>query len=140
MRLVTVSKALIVGSDQKLLILKRSADSVRRPGTWDLPGGHVDPGEYMAEAAARETLEETGIVVDSQEIQMIYGLTEAIEDQSITWLFFLGHTVSSKIDLSNEHDDSRWVSIDEALELIDYERWVRCLKYARDNDLLSLAR
>lgn len=33
----------------------------KRLGLWLQPGGHVDPGETAAEAAARETLEETGL-------------------------------------------------------------------------------
>ena len=33
----------------------------KRLGTWLQPGGHLDPGESPAEAAVRETLEETGV-------------------------------------------------------------------------------
>jgi 8-oxo-dGTP pyrophosphatase MutT (NUDIX family) len=35
----------------------------RRLGIWLQPGGHVDPGETPAEAAARESTEETGLPV-----------------------------------------------------------------------------
>lgn len=34
-------------------------------GLWSTPGGHLDFGESLAECAARETLEETGIVVSN---------------------------------------------------------------------------
>jgi 8-oxo-dGTP pyrophosphatase MutT (NUDIX family) len=35
----------------------------RRLGIWLQPGGHVDPGETPAEAAVRESTEETGLAV-----------------------------------------------------------------------------
>jgi 8-oxo-dGTP pyrophosphatase MutT (NUDIX family) len=35
----------------------------RRLGIWLQPGGHVDPGETPAEAAARESAEETGLPI-----------------------------------------------------------------------------
>jgi 8-oxo-dGTP diphosphatase len=33
-------------------------------GMWSLPGGHVEPGERVADAACREVFEETGIVAE----------------------------------------------------------------------------
>lgn len=49
---------LIVDGQNRLLLMKRS-DS----GCWGPPGGAVEPGEVVEEAARRETLEETGLQV-----------------------------------------------------------------------------
>ena len=53
-----VCGAVVTDDAGRVLLLRRSDD-----GTWCLPGGGVEPGETWAEAAARETLEETGWVI-----------------------------------------------------------------------------
>jgi 8-oxo-dGTP diphosphatase len=35
---------------------------------WDIPGGHIDPGESPAQAAVRETVEEAGVLVEPLEL------------------------------------------------------------------------
>lgn len=44
-----------------VLLVKRRNEPLA--GQWNLPGGAVEVGESLAEAAAREVLEETGLVV-----------------------------------------------------------------------------
>ena len=44
----------------------------RRLGIWVQPGGHVDAGETPEEAAARETLEETGLVARHVEPTVLF--------------------------------------------------------------------
>ncbi|WP_404387964.1 NUDIX hydrolase [Humibacillus xanthopallidus] len=36
--------------------------------SWELPGGHIDPAEAYEEAAARESLEETGVPIHVGEL------------------------------------------------------------------------
>jgi len=50
------------------MLLVRRCDT----GDWELPGGHVDPGESAAGAAVRETAEESGITVEITGLVGIY--------------------------------------------------------------------
>nr|BFE57433.1 (deoxy)nucleoside triphosphate pyrophosphohydrolase [Dactylosporangium thailandense] len=45
----------------RILLCHRSPRRLRYPDVWDLPGGHVEPGELPGAALARELREELGI-------------------------------------------------------------------------------
>ncbi len=51
----------LIGDPSRLLMVKRSYGEEK--GLWALPGGYVEQGEVVEEAAAREALEETGLEV-----------------------------------------------------------------------------
>ncbi len=54
---IMVGCSAIIRDDSGQILLTRRTDN----GRWCLPGGAVDPGESVAEACAREVLEETGL-------------------------------------------------------------------------------
>lgn len=62
------ARVLPVSPDGAVLLLQ--GQDPARPGDlhWVSIGGAVDPGETLAEAAVRELLEETGIVVEPSEL------------------------------------------------------------------------
>jgi 8-oxo-dGTP diphosphatase len=56
-----VAVAVLILQDGKILLAKRNIDPQK--GFWSLPAGFVDAGEDPVQAAVRECLEETGLVV-----------------------------------------------------------------------------
>jgi ADP-ribose pyrophosphatase YjhB (NUDIX family) len=50
------------GGGPRVLLVKRARPPLA--GRWSLPGGSVEPGERLADAVAREVLEETGLTVE----------------------------------------------------------------------------
>jgi 8-oxo-dGTP diphosphatase len=56
--------------DGRVLLTRRSINPGR--GLWTFPGGFVDFGESVTDAAVRETLEETGLFVDLTGLHNVY--------------------------------------------------------------------
>jgi 8-oxo-dGTP diphosphatase len=96
---------------------------VHRPryDDWSLPKGKLGPGESEADAAMREVLEETGFSCElGQEIgQISYFDRDDVRKVVRYWEM---RPVSGSFAPNDEVDDARWVSIDEALDLLSYER------------------
>ena len=66
MTLVHVAVGVIVDSEQRVLLAKRS-ESSHQGGLWEFPGGKVEAGEAVSVALARELQEELAIKVESAE-------------------------------------------------------------------------
>jgi 8-oxo-dGTP diphosphatase len=131
----------VVLSDRegKILILRRSSSDKRRPGQWDVPGGHLDPGELLVGAAARELQEESGLALEPRSLRLVYAISGRRGDINAVWLFFAGQLSSNEtIKLSDEHSEYKWVNLEQAIDLIEYDLQVEALTYIRDNNLLEM--
>lgn len=61
----------IVRDTHGRVLLGRRSGTGRGDGLWNLPGGHVRPGEPAAVAAARELLEEAGLTVAAADLRVV---------------------------------------------------------------------
>lgn len=125
-----VAKVLLVGPDNKVLLLKRSESDTRRPNQFDIPGGHTDGDEYSNEAASRETFEEAGIRIDSRKLRLVYSEAKIVDGNlNVVWQFFIGRTDQTDVKLSSEHSAYRWTTLAEAIDVLDYDRQKRALQH-----------
>lgn len=73
----TVAVGAVVTDDRdRLLVVKRGRPPAA--GRWSLPGGKVEGGETLAEALAREVIEETGLRV---RVGDLVGHLEVMDDE-----------------------------------------------------------
>ena len=119
----------IFTEEGNILIQKRSKKKELNPGVWDVSvAGHIKFNENIKKAAKRETLEETGININTEDLLKI-GVYRSINihPTAIDKEFF--HTYILKIDKNsinldfknNEVDDLKFISIEEMESLIKKE-------------------
>ena len=119
----------IFTEEGNILIQKRSKKKELNPGVWDVSvSGHIKFNENIKKAAKRETLEETGININTKDLLKI-GVYRSINihPTAIDKEFF--HTYILKIDKNsinldfknNEVDDLKFISIEEMESLIKEE-------------------
>ncbi len=73
---VQVGVSAMVVRDGRLLLVLRARGVAA--GTWSIPGGHLEPGERITEAIAREVAEETGL---DATVGALLGIEEWIDDE-----------------------------------------------------------
>ena len=106
----------------ELLMMRRSSGRLLA-GLWQGVSGSVEAGERIASAARRELAEETGF--DGDRVEAFYDLDLVNQfhwspaDAIMSAAVFAAR-VGPKAEpvLSHEHDESRWLAPDQALELI----------------------
>jgi 8-oxo-dGTP pyrophosphatase MutT (NUDIX family) len=65
--IIMVGTGVLLFRENKVLLQRRKDN-----GLWGLPGGSLEPGESLEEAARREVLEEIGVVVDQLNLFGVY--------------------------------------------------------------------
>ncbi|MCU7731166.1 NUDIX domain-containing protein [Actinoplanes sp. KI2] len=113
--LVPSANVVVTNDDGDILLIRRSDN-----GNWALPGGAMDLGESLPDAAVRETAEETGIDVEITGLVGIYtdprhvilytSNGEARQEFSVV---FAARPTGGAPTTSAESTEVRWVPVRE---------------------------
>ncbi|MGL1935034.1 MAG: NUDIX hydrolase [Fibrobacterales bacterium] len=96
---------LIVRNNQVLLGKRKGSHG---EGTWALPGGHLEFGETVVECAAREVLEETGLIIENVgHAGFTTDVFPDVEHQYVT-LFALAHNPTGEPETREPNKCTGW--------------------------------
>jgi 8-oxo-dGTP pyrophosphatase MutT (NUDIX family) len=122
-RFQVAAGAVIKNKDtQKVLLIHRSA-SQYAGDIWEIPIGRMEQFETFEAGLRREASEETGLTqleVGKPFSVFEFMRGEAAAENEVRAVVFAVQTQQDKIQLSDEHDDFRWLPIDEAIELVTH--------------------
>ncbi|MCY3411092.1 MAG: NUDIX hydrolase [Candidatus Heimdallarchaeota archaeon] len=109
-RLIPLTVDIIIENEKGILLIKRQGKTYHN--YYALPGGFVDYGESVEDAAIREAKEEVGLSISPREILGVY--SDSKRDPR-------GHTVSIVFisdctgipTAGDDASDYKWISLDE---------------------------
>ncbi len=111
----------LLNREDHILLGKRAAHRLAYPGVWDLPGGHMEAGETIEQALARELREELGVTPTKwREMRLLHAAAKPGEPPGMLCIHVFLVTAwrgEPHNRLPDEHDEIAWISLAEASEL-----------------------
>jgi 8-oxo-dGTP diphosphatase len=105
----------IIVEDSRVLLVKRGHAPLA--GEWSIPGGVLEVGETLREAAVREVLEETSLTVEPTALLGVYDRILRDADQRTLYHYvlidFLCHCLSGEAQAAGDAAEVRWFGQEE---------------------------
>lgn len=102
-----IATGVIVGDGARVLLLKRTIEPAY--GKWVFPGGYVDLGEVVAEAARREAREEACVEVAIDALLNVYSYPE----RPVVLVVYTGRITAGTAAAGDECSEARFFAHDE---------------------------
>jgi 8-oxo-dGTP diphosphatase len=105
----------VVFKDGRVLLVKRGRPPAK--GLWAIPGGGIELGETLQQAAEREIKEETGIVIRAGEPILTFDMVERDPQDRVRFHYVIvdlaAEYVSGEPQPGDDAADARWISARE---------------------------
>jgi 8-oxo-dGTP diphosphatase len=105
----------VIVQDQRVLLIRRGQAPLL--GEWSLPGGVLECGETLREAVVREAREETGLVVETDEMLGVYERVIRGDDGRVRYHYvlidFLCRPAGGELEAASDAADVRWFTRDQ---------------------------
>ena len=109
----------IIIDDARLLLVKRAHPPLQ--AEWSIPGGVLEVGELMRQAAVREAREETGLTVEPGELLGVYDRIVRDADERVQYHYvlidFLCRRVAGDLAAASDTAEVRWFGQQELAAL-----------------------
>jgi ADP-ribose pyrophosphatase YjhB (NUDIX family) len=106
--------AIIIDGDRVLLV-KRAHPPLQ--AEWSIPGGVLEVGELVREAAVREAREETGLIVEPGELLGVYDRVLRDPEKRVQYHYvlidFLCRRVAGELTAASDAAEVRWFRREE---------------------------
>jgi 8-oxo-dGTP diphosphatase len=90
----------IIPSEERIVLIRRANDPFE--GQWALPGGFVEVGETVEQAARREAAEETGLAVELAGLVGVYSDPERDPRGHNVSVAFLARVLSGELSAATD--------------------------------------
>lgn len=115
--LVGVGSIIIEGD--RVVLVKRAHPPIQ--GQWSIPGGVLEVGELVRDAAIRETREETGLIVDPGELLGVFDRVLRDAENRVQYHYvlidFLCRRIGGELVAASDAAEVRWFTRGELPEL-----------------------
>lgn len=114
-----VGAAVVVRDQAGRILLVKRAPGATQAGKWSIPAGYLDYGEEVRAGAARELLEETGLVADVDEV--VWVATNFHDPAKVTvGIWFAGTVTGGELIAGDDAEAVGWFALD-ALPMLAFD-------------------
>jgi 8-oxo-dGTP diphosphatase len=111
-----VAVGVIIENEGRILLIQRDREPAR--GLWTFPGGAVELGETVRQAAQREAREETGLEVEVGEVATVLDNLFRDEAGAVQYHYVIidlyARVTGGQMRPGSDVSDVRWASLEEA--------------------------